>query len=299
MGEKLRAVVALGMFDGVHLGHRELISQTVRLGKETGAIPAVYTFQNHPMEVLKGQAKLLSTSAERESILRGLGIEDVWMDVFSHELARLSPEAFIDRLLERWNLIGTVCGFNYTFGDRGMGTSNTLAECGRVHGFVTRVVPPVLYGGEAVSSTRVRTLLEQGDVPEANALLTRPYCISGEVIENKGIGRRIGFPTANITYMQNRVLPAAGVYTTLGLADGVTYPAVTNIGTNPTVGGDKLTVETYLIGFDGALYGHSLAVSFLQRLRGETRFESVDALKTQIAQDAASSLKICQDAQLI
>ena len=287
MKERIPAVVALGMFDGVHLGHRALIGQTVAEANRLGAKPVVFTFSNHPMEVLGGGVRLLSSIPERDDLLLALGAEEVASVAFTRELAALSAEQFVDLLLERWDVRALVVGYNYTCGVRGTGTPETLAEIGKTRGFSVLVVPPVLLEGASVSSTRVREALEQGDVELAQRMLKRRYTLAGMVIENRRIGRRIGFPTANIAPETNRVIPKDGVYATVACVNGASYCAVTNIGTNPTVHGDHLTIETHMIDFDADIYGERLTVAFRKYLRGELMFSSLDELKEQIRLDIA------------
>ncbi|MEA4939334.1 MAG: FAD synthetase family protein, partial [Christensenella sp.] len=185
MSERIPAVVALGMFDGVHLGHRALIGQTVAEANRLGAKPVVFTFSNHPMEVLGGGVRLLSSIPERDDLLRALGAEEVYSVAFTRELAALSAEQFVDLLLERWDVRALVVGYNYTCGVRGAGTPETLAEIGKTRGFSVLVIPPVLMEGASVSSTRVREALEQGDVELAQRMLKRRYTLAGTVIENR------------------------------------------------------------------------------------------------------------------
>ena len=289
MKERIPAVVALGMFDGVHLGHRALIEQTVAEANRLGAKPVVFTFSNHPMEVLGGGVRLLSSIPERDDLLRALGAEEVASVAFTRELAALSAEQFAELLLERWDVRALVVGYNYTCGVRGAGTPETLAEIGKTRGFSVLVVPPVLLEGASVSSTRVREALEQGDVELAQRMLKRRYTLAGTVIENRRIGRRIGFPTANIAPETNRVIPKDGVYATVACVNGASYCAVTNIGTNPTVHGDHLTIETHMIDFDQDIYGERLTVAFRKYLRGELMFSSLDELKEQIRLDILSA----------
>ena len=287
------AVVALGMFDGVHLGHRALMSRLQEEAKLLHAIPAVYTFSNHPLEVLGGNVRLLSGIRERNMLLRSLGVEELESVPFTREMAALSPEAFVDLLSAKWDVRGLVVGYNYTCGDRGAGTPETLREIGKRRGFSVSVVEPVLLEGEPVSSTRIREAVERGDITLANRLLKRRYTLSGTVVQNKRIGSRIGFPTANIDANPKRVIPADGVYATFASVDGGMYRAVTNIGTNPTVNGEKLTIETHLIDFHADIYGQALSISFRKRMRGELMFDSLDALKEQIRLDVeeAESLR--------
>jgi len=279
------AVVALGMFDGVHLGHRALMSRLQEEAKLLHAIPAVYTFSNHPLEVLGGNVRLLSGIRERNMLLRSLGAEELESVPFTREMASLSPEAFVDLLSAKWDVRGLVVGYNYTCGDRGAGTPETLREIGSRRGFSVSVVEPVLLEGEPVSSTRIREAVERGDITLANRLLKRRYTLSGTVVQNKRIGSRIGFPTANIDANPKRAIPADGVYATFASVDGGMYRAVTNIGTNPTVNGEKLTIETHLIDFHADIYGQPLSILFRKRMRGELMFDSLDALKEQIRLD--------------
>ena len=279
------AVVALGMFDGVHLGHRALMSRLLEEAKRLRAIPVVYTFSNHPLEVLGGGVRLLSGIRERNMLLRSLGAETVESVPFTREVAHLSTEAFVGLLAEQWDVRGLVVGYNYTCGDRGAGTPETLREIGKRRGFSVSVVEPVLLEGEPVSSTRIRDAVERGDITLANRLLKRRYTLSGTVVQNKRIGSRIGFPTANIDANPKRAIPADGVYATFASVDGGMYRAVTNIGTNPTVNGEKLTIETHLIDFHADIYGQPLSILFRKRMRGELMFDSLDALKEQIRLD--------------
>ena len=279
------AVIALGMFDGVHLGHRALMSRLQEEAKLLHAIPAVYTFSNHPLEVLGGSVRLLSGIRERNMLLRSLGAEELESVPFTREMASLSPEAFVDLLSAKWDVRGLVVGYNYTCGDRGAGTPETLREIGSRRGFTVSVVEPVLLEGEPVSSTRIREAVERGDITLANRLLKRRYTLSGTVVQNKRIGSRIGFPTANIDANPKRAIPADGVYATFASVDGGMYRAVTNIGTNPTVNGEKLTIETHLIDFHADIYGQPLSILFRKRMRGELMFDSLDALKEQIRLD--------------
>jgi riboflavin kinase/FMN adenylyltransferase len=214
------AVVALGMFDGVHLGHRALMTRLLEEAKRLRAVPVVYTFSNHPLEVLGGSVRLLSGIRERNMMLRSLGAEEVESVPFTREMAHLSTEQFIDLLAEKWNVRGLVVGYNYTCGDRGTGTPETLREIGNARGFSVSVVEPVLCEGELVSSTRIREAVERGDVSLAEQLLKRRYTLTGTVVQNKRIGRRIGFPTANIEQDPKRAIPADGVYAKFAFVGG-------------------------------------------------------------------------------
>ena len=284
------AVVALGMFDGMHMGHRALITRCVDMADEHAAIPAVYSFANHPQTVLKKEAPpCLTDAGERKALMEDLGVRDVQMPPFTEALAALSPEAFIETLLALWDIKALVVGYNYSFARYGAGTPETLRALGGACGFLVEVVPPVVFLGEPVSSTRIRTLLEQGEVRTAAAMLERPYTLCGTVIRNRQFGREMGFPTANIWPEPGRVLPKDGVYVSDALVDDKSYRAITNLGKNPTVGGERLSMETHLIDFSGDLYGRRMCVSFLERMRGEQKFDTPAALQKRIAADVEAA----------
>ncbi len=289
------AVVALGMFDGMHIGHQALVGRATELAKSFGCKSGVYTFANHPMTVLGKGIQMLSSPGEREAAFMQLGIEDARMVTFTQALASISPEAFVQMLMALWELKGVVVGFNYTFGDKGRGTWETLAQLGEQYGFFTEVLPPVELLGAPVSSSRIRAYVEAGDVGSAAALLGHPYCLGGEIVANRRIGRRIGFPTANMLPEPERVLPKRGVYATRAILEGTAYAGVTNVGMNPTVNGDHLSIETHLIGFDQDVYGKGLMVEFCKYLRGEQRFDSIEALKEQIGQDVEQTLSMTRE----
>jgi riboflavin kinase/FMN adenylyltransferase len=284
------AVVALGMFDGMHMGHRALITRCVRMAGECAAIPAVYSFSNHPQTVLRNEAPpCLTDAAERKALMEELGVRDVQMPRFTAALAALSPEAFVETLLAQWDIRALVVGYNYSFAKYGAGTPETLQALGSAHGFPVEVVPPVAFLEEPVSSTRIRTLIEQGAVRMAAAMLLRPYTLCGTVIRNRQFGREMGFPTANIWPEPGRVLPKDGVYVSEAQVGGERYRAITNVGKNPTVGGERLAVETHLLDFSGDLYGRRLCVSFLEYMRGEQRFDSPADLQKRIAADVETA----------
>lgn len=291
-----RAVVALGMFDGVHVGHQRLLDVAQQEAARLRAVAAVYTFSNHPLSVLGGTPRLLTDAQTRRALLLAGGVAEVVMTPFDLALARSTPEAFLERLAAQWELAGVVAGYNYTFGDRASGTADTLRKLGQEHGFAVFIVPPVLLDGTPVSSTRIRRLIEEaGDVTIAGKLLGRPYRLSGDVIANRQNGRRFGYPTANIAVQPDAVLPLTGVYATRAHAGQRSWVAVTNVGTNPTVHGDHVSVETHLLDFAGDLYGQRLSVDFYERLRGEFAFESERALVARIAKDVETARQLLEN----
>lgn len=288
MHSREKAVVALGMFDGMHLGHEALIRRAAALSKELGCLCAVCSFENHPLSVLGGEVRLLLSPPERRARMLACGAHEVTLERFTKELAALSPQAFIERLYARWDVAAVVVGFNYSFGAGGEGNTETLRLLGAERGFSTEVLPPVLVGGAPVSSSRIRACIEQGDTEGAGKLLGRPYGLHGTVMPNLGNGTLLGFPTANLEPEAWRVLPKSGVYAARARVNDACYAAVTNVGTNPTLRGEKLTVETHLLDYTGgALYGASLTVDFYGMLREERVFPSVEELKEQITRDAA------------
>lgn len=289
------AVVALGMFDGVHLGHQQLIKTASAFAQEQDAVCCAYTFSNHPFALLGRSISLLTSSEQRYRLLQQSGAEKVHAEPFDADMMHMSPSAFIDHLQSLWDLRGVVAGFNYTFGDRGAGTTETLQQLGKERGFGVRIVSAVQIRGETVSSTRIRALLQQGDVRLARQLLGRPYSVGGTVKPNLQNGRKIGFPTANLLPPANRALPAHGVYLTEAVcADGV-YCGVTNIGTNPTLQGDHVSVETHLLDYCGELYGSCLEVRFLERIRDEQTFASIEALRERIRADVCVARRYLEE----
>lgn len=285
------AVVALGTFDGVHAGHRALIASACALAREMGEEAVVHTFQNHPRGVFAQQPRLLLRDEARLGLLRTL-CPSVMAEAFTPQYAALSPEAFMRRLMDTLAMTVAVSGENYTFGAGGAGGVDTMAALGRKLGFQVVTAPSVTYAGEVISSTRIRACLEAGEVSAAASMLTRPYALCGRIRENRGIGRKLGFPTANIACDPMLVTPAEGVYASRATVDGTAYNAVTNVGCNPTVGGRELSVETHLLDFSGDLYTRKMEVCFVERLRGEIRFADVEALKAQVALDKAQAREI-------
>lgn len=286
-----RSVLALGMFDGVHLGHRTLIRQAAQAAKSLDAQTVAFTFTDAPGKLLHLPVTSLSTPEQRRAWLTEAGADRVDMVDFTQAFADLSPEAFVDYLQERYRIAALAAGFNYTFGKYGAGTAKTLRELGEAHGFQVLIAEPVLVDAEPVSSTRIRALVSEGSMGEARDLLGRPYTLTGTVITNRRIGRRLGYPTANLEAGE-QLLPPDGVYATFAEVEGVSRPAVTNVGRNPTVEGKRRTVETYLLNEDMSLYGTELSVAFLMRLREEETFPSLEALSRQIGRDVEAAKKV-------
>ena len=275
-----KQAVALGYFDGGHLGHAALLKKTVEEAKRLGCESAVFSFHTLPTK----SGAPLSTQEDRLAFFADKGIENVILAHFE-ELRSLTPEAFVSLLEERCCARLALCGFNFRFGAGASGDSALL--CRLLPESI--VLPPFLYGGAPVSASRIREALLSGAVEDAAAMLGRPYTVSGTVSHGKEMGRTLGFPTANIA--PETLLPRHGVYKTAVELDGTLYTGLTDVGVRPTVEGDGCArVETFLQGFSGDLYGKTLKISFLSFLREEKKFASVSKLQAQIAED----LKRCK-----
>ena len=277
-------VIAIGAFDGVHLGHRELIDSCVRAAHQRGLSSVVVTFDPDPSELLfpgEAEPRLLSVS-DRVALCRQLGVDDVLVLPFDRELASLAPSAFIGMLVSRLGRLAAVhVGENFRFGARGLGTVETLSALGGEMGFDVRVHPLLEDSGNTVSSTRIRGLVEQGKVADAASLLGRPHFVRGVVEHGRGEGTSFGFPTANVSCDPRVCMPAQGVYGCI-VTDGVrAWPAAANMGKPPTFTGERLPwfLEANLIGFEGDLYERSLSVLFVEWLRASRPFSSLDELE--------------------
>ena len=278
------------MFDGVHVGHQALLSQAAA-AKALDAEVVAFTFTDAPGKLLHLPVTSLSTPEQRTRWLLAAGADRVDMVDFTQSFADLSPQAFVEYLQARYRVAALAAGFNYTFGKYGAGTAQTLRELGAQRGFQVLIADPVLVNGEAVSSTRIRALVSEGRMEDAAALLGRPYALSGSVVSARRIGHALGYPTANLEAGE-QLLPPDGVYATYARVDGTDRPAVTNVGRNPTVAGQRRTVETYILDEDLSLYGADLSIAFLSRLREERAFPSLEALSEQIGRDVEAAKKL-------
>ena len=281
-------VLALGNFDGLHRGHTKIIERLRRVASERAATSVVMTFDPHPPRIVRPDKAppLLMTKAQRLDALQRAGVDGVAVVRFTHELSQWEPETFVRTVLVEWMRVSEVwVAANFLFGRDRAGNFSLLRSLGARYGFRAEKIDPVRYKEFVVSSTRIRRLIAEGRVDEAGALLGHPYAVEGEVVAGDGRGRGLGFPTANLA-TANELLPPHGVYATTVRLDGVIYPSVTNIGLRPTFSGDgQVVVETHLLGVDEDLYGRSVSLGFVQRVRDERRFDSVDQLTAQIASD--------------
>ena len=284
-------VLALGTFDGVHLGHQALVAQAASLAKKLRARLAVFTFTDLPGKLLNRPTARLCSIEEQERLLLRAGADRVDRVEFTPAFASLTPEDFFSFLQERYPLVGLAAGFNYTFGKFGAGSAQTLQELGRERGIAVEIAEPVLFGAEPISSTRIRARISEGDMPGAAALLGRPYTLSGRVVAHRQVGRKLGFPTANIE-PGDLLLPLDGVYASTVTLENAAYAAVTNVGTNPTFGQGERTVETYILNEQLSLYTKKISVSLHRRLRAETAFASPQELSEQIGRDVEAAKKL-------
>jgi len=285
--ERRPSAVALGVFDGVHLGHRAILGAAVAHARATGAPALACTFEPNPLEVLQpDRAPLpITTLDERLELIAACGVDGTIVLTFTRELAAVEPEAFVkDVLVERLAARQVVVGFNHRFGRGARGDAALLRELGARMGFNVDIIAPLTVDGVPVSSTAIRTALGRGDIDAAARMLGRAYTLPGTVVAGAGRGRTLGFPTANVA-PSRPVLVAPGVYACTFEMAGQRRGAVVNVGVRPTFGEATLAVEAYLLDFSGDLYGQTVRLTFVSRVREERRFPSVDALRAQIADD--------------
>lgn len=285
-----RTVIALGFFDGVHRGHGALLQKTVQRAGELGAIPAVFTFDRPPKEVVTGRPMpLINSPEDRADLARRIyGIQQVILAPFDEAMMTMPWQDFITELLvKRHGAVHLVAGHDYHFGYKNQGDPRLLQEKCRELGLGCDIIPKVELEGVTVSSTYIRTLVEAGDVERAALFLGHRHCLTQSVVHGHRLGRTLGIPTVNLTFPPHVLAPRRGVYITrVYLPDGTSLAGVTNVGTRPTVSeGTAVSVETFLLDFDGDLYGKRIRVEFCHRLRDEQKFDSLEALKAQIREN--------------
>jgi riboflavin kinase / FMN adenylyltransferase len=297
----LHPVLALGNFDGLHRGHMKIIERVRRVASERGATAVAMTFDPHPPRVVRPDKAppLLMTKTQRLEALERAGVDGVAVVRFTPELSRWDPETFVRTVLVEWLHVAEVwVGANFLFGHDRAGNFSSLRGLGSRYGFRAEKIDPVRYKDFVVSSTRIRRLISEGRVDEASALLGHPYTIDGTVVEGSHRGRDLGFPTANLA-TGNELIPPHGVYATTVRLDGVIYPSITNVGIRPTFDDEPRTViETHLLDVERDLYGRTLRLGFVQRLRDERRFESVDLLKAQVGADVQKARTLFEQMSL-
>ncbi len=287
-----KTIYALGFFDGVHLGHQALLTACKELAAQHGCKAGALTFTSHPDALTTGTAPaLINSIADRKQLLFGYGAEIVWELPFDEEIKNTHWSSFLTQLVKS-GAAGFVCGSDFRFGAGGLGTAKKLAAFCEKRGLPYTIVPQQIFEGIRVSSTHIRRLLEEGDALTAGAFLGHPHILTGRVVTGRGLGRTIGIPTANIAVPEGVLLPKQGVYACGVIVGEEAYMALTNIGSRPTVDGHHVTAESWLMDFEGDLYGKEITVAFIMYLRPEHKFDSLDKLKAQIEKDAAKTRKI-------
>ena len=288
-------VVALGMFDGVHRGHRTLLLNAKRLADEIGVPLRVCTFNRHPLEIIRPEnpPEMISTIPERASLLYGIGVDEMELIPFDQSTANMEPEVFLDRMRSFLDVRAVVAGWNYSFGRKGRGTAELLKADGEKHGYKVIIEPPAtLEDGTVISSTLIRQNLKEGKTERAAELLGYQYSLTGTVAEGKHQGHGLGFPTANIEPWKRKVLPKYGVYTSLLETANDTLPAVVNIGIQPTMPSGKVTVEAHALTESPELYGQKVRLTLLKMLREERKFASPQDLTAQIERDRNEAMQL-------
>ena len=281
------ALLAIGVFDGVHLGHKYLISQLIEESRRKGLQGGVVTFHPNPREVLSPGMEVLylTTISEKVDLLRQEGVKVVITLSFTPELAEMTARQFITLLKKHLRMRGLVVGPDFALGRSREGGIDNLRTLGRELDFSITVIPEVKTNSDVISSTTIRSALAAGNMKQVNKLLGRAYSLQGEVTTGAGRGAGLGFPTANLAVDPKKAIPPEGVYATWAYLDGQSYQSMTNVGRRLTFGENHLTIEVLLMDYQGTLYGRELKIDIIERLRDEKRFDTVDELKKQIAAD--------------
>ncbi len=280
-------LLTIGVFDGVHLGHKYLLSRLVEQARQQNLLSGVVTFRQHPQEVLSSRTKLpfLTDLTERSNLLKNEGVGAIIPLSFTAELFQLSARQFMSLLKQYLRMRGLVIGSDFALGQNREGNTDTLRVLGQEMDFSVTVVPPVMINGEVVSSTAIREALADGDVKKVQNLAGRPFSLHGQVVTGTGRGVELGFPTANLDIDPEQAIPADGVYAAWAYINGKAYQSMTNIGKSLTFDGKERIVEVYILDYHNDLYRRELRIDIMERVRGEERFNSAEELKKQIAKD--------------
>ena len=289
-----KRIFALGFFDGVHLGHQALLGQCVRLAEERNCECAAITFDRHPRSLfLNTPPMLISTLPDRLALLKSYGMEYIETFPVTRETMATPWQEFLELLLQK-GAAGFVCGRDFRFGHRGAGNSGNLQAFCEERGLPCVIVEEQTLDNIRISSTYIRRQIEAGDMATAVRFLGHPYVLTGTVVPGKQLGRRLGVPTANLRLPEEAAVPKFGVYACRCRIGGERYPAVTNVGTRPTVEGRGITVEPWILDYSGDLYGRDITLEFYRFLRSEQKFPDLEALKAQIRADAAETREYLQ-----
>ena len=283
----MRRIFALGFFDGVHVGHQALLKACCALAREHRCVPSVVSFANHPDTLVLGRTPaLINTGEDRLRLLNWFGIRSVETLAFDQKMMTMPWQDFVTMLLRDYRAQGIVCGNDFCIGYRGEGTPEKLKAACEEAGIPCRVVPEQTVHGTRVSSTHIRSLIREGSMEEAVAFLGHPHLLTGTVVHGKQLGRTLGIPTANLQLPGGLVIPRFGVYACMARVQDYWYPAVTNVGTRPTVNGVGVTVEPWILGYQGDLYGREISLEFYKFLRPERKFPDLTALQQEIFRNA-------------
>ena len=280
------SVIALGNFDGVHKGHMELINKAVARADDLNIKSSILLFNEHTDNLIKvGKKDIITTNQTKFEILENLGVDIIYLINFTREFMAYTPKMFLkDFLADNLKIRGVVVGYDYTYGFKKSGDVDFLLENKDLFDTID-VINQISSHGEKISSTLIRNLIEEGKIKEANELLSRPYKLIGEIIHAKGLGKKMGYPTANLKLIDNFVIPKYGVYDTDIIINGDRFKASTNIGTNPTVEHDGIKIEAHILDFDRDIYGEIVELELLDFVRPELKFDSIEELFDQIAKD--------------
>jgi riboflavin kinase/FMN adenylyltransferase len=291
------SLVTIGVFDGVHLGHKHLIFKLKELAGQQSLCTVALTFHTHPQEILapNSQPPFLTDALEKAELLKKEGVSGVIVLTFTPELACLSARQFIELLRSKLRMQGLVIGPDFALGRQGEGNIPTLKKLGHELGFSVTVIPPVKMNGEIISSTVIRKAMADGDMGKVRRLMGRPFSLRGKVIHGYGRGSSLGFPTVNLSVLRGQAIPPDGVYATFAHTRDKVYHSVTNIGKNPTFGLNERTVEAYLLDFRDDLYEQEVKINFIQKLRDEIKFSSPDELIKQIYKDIKSARELLRN----
>ncbi len=287
LSPKKDMLLTIGVFDGVHLGHKYLISQLTANTKRRNLLSGVVTFRQHPQRILSSQTKLpfLTDLARRTALLKNEGVDAIIPLSFTDELVQLNASHFLSLLKKHLRMCGLVVGPDFALGRNREGNINTIRSLGQDMNFSVTIVAPMIIDNEVVSSTAIRNALSDGNMKRVLKLTGRPFSLNGYVISGEGRGAKLGFPTANLDIDPQQALPADGVYATWTYIDNQIYPSMTNVGRRPTFPGNKRTVEVLLLDYHNNLYGRELKIDIIERLRREKQFNTAEELKKQIAED--------------
>jgi riboflavin kinase / FMN adenylyltransferase len=288
--------ITIGVFDGVHLGHRQLIGELVRQAREKKCLAGVVTFRQHPEDLLSSGKKMpfLTDMKTRTALLKEEGVDFIIALSFNKELAALGARDFINLLRQQLRMRGMVIGADFALGKGRGGDTQAIQRLSKEMGFSVTVVPPLKINGDIVSSTALRKALAEGNIDKIKELTGRPYALHGKVVEGAGRGEGLGFPTANMDVKSGQALPPDGVYVGRTRVNGRVYQSMTNIGRNPTFGDLDRSVESYLVDYHGDLYGKEVRLEIIARLRDEKKFANPADLKKQIALDIIAGKKILE-----